>query len=147
MTGHDFLSLAQSLATGTTEAEWRSAVSRAYYAAFHVARDAFHSLGFVVPRADSAHKYLAFRLQNCGHAQLARAGRDLDALRSARNEADYDLLPAMTQTRAKNQVGLGPKIIQAFAVTTVEPTRTQIRDAIIAYERTAYGQITWSPPP
>jgi uncharacterized protein (UPF0332 family) len=39
MTGRDFLALAMQLAGGGSEAEWRSATSRAYYAAFHVARE------------------------------------------------------------------------------------------------------------
>jgi uncharacterized protein (UPF0332 family) len=56
MNGRDFLPLATQLAGGTTEAEWRSAVSRAYYAAFHVARRLLSELGFTVPRADRAHQ-------------------------------------------------------------------------------------------
>src|SRR5438477_485799 len=38
MNWRDFLSLAARLAADVTEADWRAAVSRAYYAAFHVAR-------------------------------------------------------------------------------------------------------------
>jgi uncharacterized protein (UPF0332 family) len=147
MTGHDFLSLALALAAGATEAEWRTAGSRAYYAAFHIARDLFRSLGFAVPRADAAHKYLAFRLQNCGRAELQQAGRDLDRLRDTRNQADYDLSPVFAQQRAHMSAALARQIIQTLPVATVEPTRTQVRDAIIAYERAAYGQITWRPPP
>src|SRR5690242_19929577 len=101
MTGHDFLSLAQTLAAGRAEVEWRSAASRAYYAAFHVVRDLFRGLGFAVPRADAAHKYLALRLQNCGHAHLEQAGRDLDNLRILRNTADYDLSPAFSQRQGR----------------------------------------------
>jgi hypothetical protein len=147
MTGHDFLTLAVALATGPTEAEWRSASSRAYYAAFHLTRDLFSGLGFAVPRADPAHKYLAYRLQNCGEPRLAQTGRDLEILRSSRNQADYDLAPAFSQQLAAEDSDLAREIIQALTVAAVEPTRTQVRDAIIAYERTAYGQTTWSPPP
>ncbi len=39
MGGSDFLHLAVRLSGGATEAQWRSAVSRAYYGAFHLARD------------------------------------------------------------------------------------------------------------
>jgi len=39
MTGRELLAVAQQLAGAGTEAEWRSAISRAYYAAFHVARE------------------------------------------------------------------------------------------------------------
>jgi uncharacterized protein (UPF0332 family) len=66
MSWRDFLSLAARLAAGATEADWRNAVSRAYYAAFHVARQLLADLNFTVPRADRAHQYLVFRLSNCG---------------------------------------------------------------------------------
>ena len=45
MKPRDFLDVADELSDG--EAHWRSAVSRAYYAAFHVARRLLIELGFV----------------------------------------------------------------------------------------------------
>ena len=54
MNWREFLSLAARLASGGAEADWRTAVSRAYYAAFHVARRLFADLNFTVPRADRA---------------------------------------------------------------------------------------------
>ena len=64
----DFLSLSTALVNGSTEAEWRSAVSRAYYAAFHVARQLLLGLRFTVPGAD--------RAQNSGRAQDTGAPQD-----------------------------------------------------------------------
>src|SRR5205807_1980650 len=64
MNPQEFLALARSLAAGGTEAAWRSAVSRAYYAAFHVARELFGALRFTVPYGDQAHRYLTLRLSN-----------------------------------------------------------------------------------
>lgn len=145
MTGPDFLPLAARLASSATEAEWRTAVSRAYYAAFHAVRELFRALGFQVPQADRAHAYLAFRLQNCGHPTLQQAGVELNELRQFRNMADYDLTRPYAQRKARGDVALAQRILQALAVTSVEPTRTQVRDAIINYERIAYGQITWKP--
>jgi uncharacterized protein (UPF0332 family) len=55
MTGRDFLSTARRLAGSGNKSDWRSAVSRAYYAAFHVARDLLAGLRFQPPRADRAH--------------------------------------------------------------------------------------------
>ena len=55
MTGADFLPLAHDLAAASSEPEWRTAVSRAYYTAFHVARQLLEDLGFRVPRADRGH--------------------------------------------------------------------------------------------
>jgi uncharacterized protein (UPF0332 family) len=73
MTGREFLTLAKQLAGGATEAEWRSAISRASYAAFHVARALLEDLRFAVPHADRAHVYLSRRLSNSGHLQTQQA--------------------------------------------------------------------------
>ncbi len=56
MNWRDFLLVANRLTAGATEADWRTAVSRAYYAAFHVARRLLADLKFNVPRADRAHQ-------------------------------------------------------------------------------------------
>jgi hypothetical protein len=80
MNGRDFLPIARALAAETTEAAWRSALSRAYYAAFHVARELMEGMGFAVPKSDAAHKHMAWRLGNCGHAQVEDIGRKLDIL-------------------------------------------------------------------
>ena len=45
MTGRDVLAVASQLAAGSTEAEWSSAISRAYYAAFHVAPNCWRICG------------------------------------------------------------------------------------------------------
>src|SRR5262245_63126116 len=128
MNWRDFLVLAAGLATGTTEADWRTAVSRAYYAAFHVARRLFADLNFTVPRADRAHQYLVFRLSNCGESAVEQAGHDLDTLRRFRNRADYDDVPAVTQPQAAAAVRLAEGIIQVLDAARLEPTRTRMRD-------------------
>jgi hypothetical protein len=147
MSGNDFLTLAVRLSAGSTEAEWRTAVSRAYYAAFHVARDLFTGMGFAVPQTDQAHHYLYVRLNNCGHAQLQQAAADLHTLRTLRNRADYELKRPHDPQATGNGLQLARAIIQTLALATVEPTRTQVRDAIVNYERTVLHQVTWSPPP
>src|SRR5262249_25817582 len=73
ITGRDFLKQAQPWISLATEPDWRSAVSRAYYAAFHEARRMLSDLGFVVPRGDRAHAYLWRRLSNCGDIQVQLA--------------------------------------------------------------------------
>ncbi len=85
MTGSDFLPLATQLAAAATEPEWRTAISRAYYAAFHVARQLLEELGFRVPWADRAHAYLTMRLNNCGEGPVQQAASSLHSLRSLRN--------------------------------------------------------------
>jgi uncharacterized protein (UPF0332 family) len=106
MNWRDFLQLATRLAAGTTEADWRTAVSRAYYAAFHVARSLIADSKFIVPRADRAHRYLVFRLSNSGEPIVEQAGRDLETLRRLRNRSDHDEVPALTQPQATVPFGL-----------------------------------------
>ena len=145
MNWRDFLALAARLAANATEADWRTAVSRAYYAAFHVARQLLADLNFTVPRADRAHQYLVFRLSNCGESAVEQAGRDLETLRRLRNRADYDDVPAVTQAQAVAAVRLAEGIIQVLDAARLEPTRTRMRDAMIVYERDVLRDVTWHP--
>jgi uncharacterized protein (UPF0332 family) len=145
MNWRDFLLLATRLAAGSTEADWRTAVSRAYYATFHVARRLLADLNFTVPRADRAHQYLVFRLSNSGEASVERAGRDLETLRRLRNRADYDEMPALTQPQAAAAAQLAEGIIRALDAAHQEPVRTQIRDSMIVYERDVLRDVTWRP--
>ena len=145
MNERDFLDLARLLATHTTEAAWRSAVSRAYYAAFHVARQLLSDLGFTVPRADRAHQYLVFRLSNCGDPAVAQAGQNLETLRRLRNRADYDELPAFTQPQAVAAARLAEQVVDRLDVARQGPNRTQITDAMRVYERDVLKDVTWHP--
>jgi uncharacterized protein (UPF0332 family) len=145
MNWRDFLPLATRLAAGTTEADWRTAVGRAYYAAFHIARRLFAGLSFTVPRADRAHQDLVFRLSNSGESAVEQAGRDLETLRRLRNRADYDETPVLTQPQAAAAVQIADGIIQTLDTASQEPTRTRIRDAMIVYERDVLHDVTWQP--
>ncbi len=146
MNPRDFLTLANALAAGTTEAAWRTAISRAYYAAFHTARQLLRDLGFRVPRGDQAHAYLWMRLSNCGDPQLVVAGQKLQDLRGKRNEADYDIDLPLPQANASPRLIAAGHVIQTLASGRVEPTRTQIINAMRAYERTVLRVVTWQVP-
>jgi uncharacterized protein (UPF0332 family) len=142
MNGRDFLRVARSLAASGGEAERRTAVSRAYYAAFHAARDLLRELGFAVPRADRAHEYLYRRLNNCGLGAVVDAGRTLHALRSGRNQADYDV-DSPFPSAAVEAVADAESILQTLdALTPAE--LTQITDAMKVYEQ-QIGDVTWQP--
>jgi uncharacterized protein (UPF0332 family) len=144
--GEDFLVVAQSLASGTTEAEWRTAVSRAYYAAFHVARRLLGDLGFQVPQGDQAHAYLWMRLGNCGEATISAAGPQLNRLRGDRNRADYDLHHDISDVDADFSVLEARKFLQTLTLATVQPVRSQITAAIRDYERNVLRNVTWQGP-
>jgi uncharacterized protein (UPF0332 family) len=145
MNWRDFLVLAARSAADATEADWRTAVSQAYYAAFHVARRLFADLRFTVPRADRAHQYLVFRLSNSGESAVEQAGRDLETLRRLRNRPDYDETPALTQPQATAAAHIADTIIRVLDAARQEPARTQVRDGMIVYERDVLRDVTWQP--
>src|SRR5262249_51516909 len=117
------------------EVDWRSAVSRAYYAAFHVARDLLRDLGFQVPRAANAHSYLSLRLSNCGDPTIQQVGTHLNSLQRKRNLADYDIHLTLSQSDALVLVQLARSVILHLNAGRVDLVRTQIRDAMRDYER------------
>ena len=145
MTGGDFLTVAKQLAAGGTEAEWRSAISRAYYAAFHIARELLEDLRFTVPHADRAHAYLSRRLANCGHARIQQGGAGLNTLRGVRNQADYDLHRPVTVQLAALHVRIAEQIVQALEHALQEPARSQVTMAMRIYERDVLKEQTWQP--
>jgi uncharacterized protein (UPF0332 family) len=146
MNPRDWLDLADVLAAGIREAEWRGAVGRAYYAAFHVARQLLRQCQFDVPRGEQAHAYLWLRLTNSGHPDVEQAGRRLDQLRRDRNRADYDLGIPLDQRDALNRAQTAQDVIDLLdAIATTPSIRTQITDAMKVYERDVLGQVTWHP--
>ena len=141
----DFLPLARALVNGSTEAEWRSAVSRAYYAAFHVAGGLLGKLGFIVPLGERAHGYLWLRLSNSGHPDVVSAGRDLQALRRERNRADYDGRRPLSVSTATSLVQTAEDIIRVLDAARNDPVRTAITAAMKVYERDVLKDVTWHP--
>jgi len=102
----EFLDLAQALAKQTVAPSWqeaalRSAVSRAYYAAFCKARNHLRDReGHRIPATGRAHQYVRDKFKKSPDKTRKRIGSDLDRLRSDRNRVDYDdvvlALDAMT---------------------------------------------------
>ncbi len=140
-----FLNQARRLASSTEEEDWRTAVSRAYYAAFHVACDLMADLGFTVPNADRAHAYLWLRLQNCGNASVEKAGRDLNDLRRRRNNADYELSRPIRSNDPVAAIREADSIILILETAAIEPIRSQITIAMKTYEQIVLRVVTWHP--
>jgi uncharacterized protein (UPF0332 family) len=147
MTARDFLDLAGDLLAITKESAWRSAVSRAYYAAFHTARELLARMGFQVPRADHAHAYLWLRLSNCGDPTTESAGQLLRDLRRERNRADYELAQRWVWATARLLVQRCEDVIQTLEAAALEPIRSAIQTAMRDYERNVLRAVTWQPPP
>lgn len=148
MSSREYLDLADELVGGAREGDWRSAASRAYYAAFHVARGLFRQAGFHPPRDGSAHKYLSVRLSNAGQQDVIDAGDRLSDMRKLRARADYDFDRPFDWARGAHQVNEAIVVIQLLDALTSSPAvLARVVAAIRDYERDVLQDITWQPPP
>jgi uncharacterized protein (UPF0332 family) len=146
MNPREFLDVADDLAAGIREGDWRSAVSRAYYAAFHVARRLLRGGGFVVPSGDQVHAYCWLRLSNAGHPDVQEAGRGLSDLRTERNESDYDIDFPFPHADAVDAAHRADKIIKLLELVAADSVLlAQVVAAVRVYERDVLVQVTWRP--
>ena len=112
--GKSFLGTAQLLLNdGKDEADYRSAISRAYYACFLATREiafrccdpGIRKKGSFRREKDVGHSYL----KNCclrpgvGSAIL-QLGKDLDHLRGSRDDADYEMSQCISSKEATQAV-------------------------------------------
>jgi uncharacterized protein (UPF0332 family) len=111
----EYLNLARELAGlqgpgYSQEAAGRSAVSRAYYAAFCWAKNyAEKNLGFKPEKKASDHVKLREHLQEKGYNELAS---NLNNLRAWRNACDYDDQVSKLHRKVSLSIKVADKIIQ-----------------------------------
>ncbi len=91
MDGRAFLRVADELSQRATEADWRTAAGRAYYAVFHESWSASLRWGFMLPPRENAHHFVRLRFRYAANADLQALARALEALGYLRNLADYHL--------------------------------------------------------
>jgi hypothetical protein len=91
MDGRAFLDVSKELLVGPTEAHWRAAAGRAYYALMLEGWAALLRWGFAVPPRDSVHTFVRMRFNFAADRDLQKIGRALDSLSWLRNQADYHL--------------------------------------------------------
>jgi uncharacterized protein (UPF0332 family) len=101
MTGDEFISLAGKLvansALGGMEARFRTAASRAYYGAFHLAEALLAAWGLKVRRNAYGHQDVYDLFWGSGHPQARRVASLLEDLRTERIKADYRMDDARFQ--------------------------------------------------
>lgn len=91
----EYLQLARQLAgkaaiSADREARLRSAISRAYYAAFIEARNYLRDgKGYSIP-GKNTHRYIIQTFKNDANLDYQKIGQNLERLRVRRNQADYD---------------------------------------------------------
>jgi uncharacterized protein (UPF0332 family) len=113
MRPHDFWRLADRLTAHEKNPEgFRSAISRAYYAAFLTAVDFLAAMNISLLGGAGVHIELLNVLGNTGDAALLLARDSLDTLRKQRNRADYDLTDVTVETEANAMI----RVKEAFNV-------------------------------
>jgi hypothetical protein len=98
MDPRDFKTLASALVKPGAAANNRTAIGRAYYAAFNVALDHLRAEGFPIRQNNSAHEEITRHLAWCNDADVKRAGSQIHDLRGKRNKADYHLTDPETDS-------------------------------------------------
>lgn len=139
MTGAAFIQLAGELAAQAEpgEARFRTAVSRAYYGAFHLGLELLANLGVRAPRSGSKHFFVYASLQYSGDAAVREAGSLLSDLHGDRTKADYDLddIEAGTRDFARVCVETADDVRRLLNGAVDEPRRGTIQAAIAEWRR------------
>ena len=137
MTGDDFIGLAGKLAVSAAsgEAAFRSAVSRAYYGAYHIAIALLEDVGQPLPANANGHVFAQRVLIGAGHPAARQAGFLLGDLHGDPIKADYKLQNRVvgTQQFAKLRVEAAISIQAALSTYAIEPARSELAEAIAAY--------------
>lgn len=118
----EYLNLAQELAASTEEAKLRSAISRAYYSVFCLARNYLRDIE-QDPRLSrnktydiNDHQYVAeeFIYNRSKSQKITEIGRNLTRLRKIRNQADYEDTIFQLQKEVVRSLSLVQHIISAL---------------------------------
>jgi uncharacterized protein (UPF0332 family) len=124
----DFRDTAGRLAQGATEGDWRSAISRGYYAVFHFFHEFLLSNGLNVGRGGQSHFNLYSGLLNCGFPQVAAIASRIDGLRAHRVWADYDLARPINRRAAQSSIRESRSLIADFQTALAALPSAQITD-------------------
>ena len=127
----EYLNLAQELAatnsdsSANREAKLRSAISRAYYSTFCLARNYLRDIEkdprlFRKNRDINEHQYVAkeFIDHPTKNKNMVKIGENLSRLREFRNKADYEDTMFNLQREARNALMLAENIISALSNLT-----------------------------
>lgn len=115
----DFLTLARQLSNGETEAEWRSAVSRAYYSAYHQLLEFPEKFDMLGEPGQGSHDQLFKTLRaakcrggksNAIKGKLIVLGNEMLQFKQQRTLADYSLNETITKSDAQVAVATAESV-------------------------------------
>ena len=137
MDPRDFLQIATNLSNGSKPAEFRTAISRAYYAAYHVGVGFLNGMDCHISEWPSGHAEVSRDLNNCGNHELSKAGSQLTDLYSKRIVADYKL----NKTKYDDQQNTQATVMQAERIIGIldqyvsSPSRIETAKVIKEYRK------------
>src|SRR5262249_50350360 len=126
MDGRAFLGVARELALGRTEAHWRAAVGRGYYALILEGGDLLPHWGFTPPPRQNVHTFVRLQFLYASSRDLKLVGDTLDRLARWRNQADYVLAsggPFGTDRWATQAVAFSSDAITLLDQIDADPAR------------------------
>ncbi|HVA51338.1 MAG TPA: hypothetical protein VNH11_33660 [Pirellulales bacterium] len=137
----DFISLALMLSNSHQESELRTAVGRAYYGAFHCARELLGECGIRFPRSEllgaDIHRKVRFCLSQADNEDAGLVVNRLSSLREQRNDADYDLktrrFTVQNAANVKATVRIALEIVDALQRCRAETALSALRDQVRAH--------------
>jgi hypothetical protein len=138
MDGRAFLQSARHLLATPSEANWRSAAGRAYYALLHEGRVVLARWGFPLPPRDSIHTFVRLRFTYPANADVQKVGDAFDLLSRLRTAADYRLAspgPFADAVDADDAVQRAQAAIDLLDQIEADPAR---RAAAVAAVRKAF---------
>jgi len=135
MNPREFQNLAIKLVNGDSPAEFRTAVSRAYYSVFNVGAELMKGMGFPISENPGGHGELEHRLSNSKHIDIEKVGSQLGDLRSRRIQADYRLERREVETRKNAQaiVQQASTMIMVLDKCCTGPDRPKVVEGIREY--------------
>jgi uncharacterized protein (UPF0332 family) len=134
MTGNDFIAVAGRIAaTYSDAASCRTAISRAYYGAFHLGKSFLADIGITPPRNANTHVFVQHRLAGSGHLEAIKVASLLGDLHEDRLHADYNLDRKHIETVAHARAS----VERAMRIQTVlnECMSAESKAAIEEYEK------------
>ena len=145
MSPDDFLKTANRLALSRASgaADFRSSISRAYYAVYHLARQILNDqLQFYCRAGGNEHQWVHRHFANCTNADAHEAGRVIQDMHDARKNADYDLSDARVETEAAARLSLerAEKVKHRLAACTNDANLAALKAEMIRYRNSANVQ-------
>ncbi len=141
MNPREFQQFASKLANGNSPAEFRTAISRAYYAAYNVGVEVLEEMGFRISEGPAGHGEVRHHLNNSHDIEMMRVASQLGELHSKRIHADYRLHRKDVENKktAQTLVERANKMIQTLDRCCSGPKRVQIVEAIQDWKQKTSG--------